>query len=156
MISQKVLRSYLLIAGLGIAISLPLKPAQETAPDSNPSTDWSLPEFPNKPFGANSAADISALPWWVAQGGTLAVDDGSTTSAVAKRTVTWRFNGVVSAADKRFALVAEDAESQPKRYLPGDALPGGERLELIDAQGIRFSLPDEGGDQERKLYVPAE
>lgn len=156
MISQKTLRPYLLIAGLGIAVGSLLRPAQLGPPESNLETDWSLPEPPQKPFGPTVATDISSLSWWGEKHESLAMQGSHEASTVVKRKVAWCFKGVVLMANKRYALVAEDANAQPKRYLPGESLPGGERLEMIDAQGIRFSLPDEGGDQERKLYVPAE
>ncbi|MNG18662.1 hypothetical protein D3C84_1027480 [compost metagenome] len=55
-----------------------------------------------------------------------------------------------------FALIASDAEAPLKRFAPGATLPGGERLERITEQGIRFSLAEDGKNQgfDRKLYAP--
>ncbi|MNF08054.1 hypothetical protein D3C80_2083690 [compost metagenome] len=65
---------------------------------------------------------------------------------------------MVEEGGERYALIAQDGQAPVIRYTQGDALPGGERLERIDVQGIRFSLPQdgEGKDFERKLYAPLE
>ncbi|OPE15479.1 hypothetical protein APA76_27210 [Pseudomonas aeruginosa] len=55
-----------------------------------------------------------------------------------------------------FALVAKSAEGPLRRFAAGATLPGGERLESITEQGIRFSFSQDGNTQgfERKLYAP--
>ena len=159
MTSLKVLRWYLLIGAFGILAGLLMKPTANDSEDSGDSPDWSLPDYPRNTIGSIMGSDIAQMNWWRAEqaNGATTNPDGDA-EAVEKRKVTWSFRGVVEIAGQRFALVAENAQSPVKRYLTGAALPGGELLERVVKQGIRFSLPGDvkGKELERKLYAPVE
>lgn len=159
MISLKILRWYLLIGAFGIVSGLLLKPVTNSLADSSGSPDWAIPDYPKNTIGSIMANDLAQMRWWRTEEANSSKKnaDGSDV-AVEKRKVAWSFRGVIEIAGQRFALVAEDAQSPVKRYLTGASLPGGELLESVDKQGIRFSIPGDvkGKELERKLYAPAE
>ncbi|UTN88170.1 hypothetical protein NMC41_14970 [Pseudomonas aeruginosa] len=70
--------------------------------------------------------------------------------------VDWLLRGIVRDEGGIFALVAKSAGGPLRRFAAGATLPGGERLESITEQGIRFSFSQDGNTQgfERKLYAP--
>lgn len=159
MISLKVLRWYLLIGAFGIISGLLMRPEANNSGDGGESPDWSLPDYRKSNIGSIMANDLAQMNWWRrAPDNSIAKNAGGSETEIEKRKVPWSFRGVVEIAGQRFALIAEDAKSSVKRYLKGASLPGGEVLESVDKQGIRFSLPgdEKGKELERKLYAPAE
>lgn len=159
MTSLKVLRWYLLLGATGIVAGLVLISTPKINAERVDSLSWALPDVDGKSFDAGVTTELANMQWWGDKEGAKAGQESSDASATSlTRKVDWYFRGVVEVSGKRFALIAKDAASPVERFAKGDALPGGEVLESIEPQSIRFSLPQETADggQERKLYAPVE
>lgn len=159
MTSFKVLRWYLLLAAAGIVAGLALISIPTINAERADAIDWILPDVDDKPLDAGVTTELANMQWWGDREDAKPGQDSSNASATSStRKVDWFFRGVVDVSGKRFALIAKDAASPVERFAKGDALPGGEVLESIESQSIRFSLQQETADggQERKLYAPAE
>lgn len=146
----------------GILLALLWQPRAAIPEAPTDAAQWRLPEV--RPVSRNAAipVQIAGMSWWgsaraeaeKAHSARISVDE----QGVARVKVQWLFRGVVVEGEQRFALIAKDASAPLSRHAPGDQLPGGERLERIEGQGIRFSLSEDGATQdfERKLYAPLE
>lgn len=158
MISPHVLRWYFLVAALGIACGLLIKPAPHATGTGESGGAWSTPDYSRTHYDAAISRELADMAWWMAKKEKSSATGKDEDEKTPTQKVSWLFRGVSAASGKRYALIADDAKSPLKRYLPGDSLPGGEVLEIIDRQNIRFSLPgdEKGKDLERKLYAPAE
>jgi hypothetical protein len=123
--------------------------------------DWAPIASPPSFGGMAYTRRLAEMTWWgvevtkgssngeerrISQG-----DDG-----VARVKVDWLLHGVVSDEEGTFALIASDSSTSLQRFSQGAILPGGERLERISKQGIRFSFAEDGEVQDfvRKLYAP--
>ncbi|MEL7939859.1 hypothetical protein [Pseudomonas delhiensis] len=146
----------------GILLALLWQPPAEVPEAPVEAAQWRLPEVRAVSRNAGVPAQIAGMSWWGSAGkaaeqprsARISVDE----KGVARVKVQWLFRGVVAEGEQRFALIAKDAAAPLLRYAPGEQLPGGERLERIEGQGIRFSLSEDGATQdfERKLYAPLE
>lgn len=96
-----------------------------------------------------------------AQEGQVGQVGKSLTKGQSSVVVTWFFKGVISEGMSRYVLVAEDKNAAAQPYIVGDTLPGGERLEDIGVDWLRFSLsaenhleesPDAAAEHNRLLY----
>lgn len=156
--SLNLLRWYLLIALVGVALGLLVKPDPGITSLEEDASEWAPSSYSKNRFDAGVSRELAEMSWWKeVKESSFAVESGEA-EKVPERKVSWSFRGVIVIGEKSYALIADKASSPLKRYLPGDSLPGGEVLEVIDKQKIRFSLPGnrEGKDIERKLYAPAE
>ncbi|AMO75162.1 MULTISPECIES: hypothetical protein [Pseudomonas] len=146
----------------GVLLALLWQPRAAIPEAPAETAQWRLPEVRPVSRNASIPAQIASMAWWgsareeaeKARSARISVDE----QGVARVKVQWLFRGVVAEGGQRFALIAKDAAAPLLRYAPGDQLPGGERLERIEGQGIRFSLSEDGATQdfERKLYAPLE
>ncbi|HEJ9964614.1 TPA: hypothetical protein SMN98_002274 [Pseudomonas aeruginosa] len=121
---------------------------------------WVLAEVPSVAVDTTVAGKLAGMSWWG-----RAVDEereaeskrvSAGVDGVALIKVDWLLRGIVRDEGGIFALVAKSAEEPLRRFAAGATLPGGERLESITEQGIRFSFSQDGNTQgfERKLYAP--
>ncbi|MCY1327343.1 hypothetical protein D9M68_125520 [compost metagenome] len=159
MTSYKNLRWYLLLGVLGALAGVLSRPAFDEPPSPGGGAEWA-PSTPNfVALDESVPARIASMHLWGSEPADgqgkderISVDSGG----VARIKVDWLFRGVIDEPKGRFALIAKDAASPVLRYPLGASLPGGEHLEQIDVQGIRFSLSEdgEGREFERKLYAP--
>ncbi|MCP8464768.1 hypothetical protein NK553_12495 [Pseudomonas sp. ZM23] len=156
----KLIRFYVLLGCAGIAAGLLLQPHPRLDVDASADVEeWALPSVLSRSLNGTAASELGALSWWANPDPPPSNAQASeSASGVTKLKVDWFFHGVIAVGAKRFALVAKDLSSPVERFAVGDQLPGGERLESIGQQGIRFSLSQDRQDKdfERKLYAPVE
>ncbi|HBO4355302.1 TPA: hypothetical protein ACUUB2_003742 [Pseudomonas aeruginosa] len=121
---------------------------------------WVLAEVPSVAVDTTVAGKLAGMSWW---GRTVDEEREAESKrvsvgvdGVALIKVDWLLRGIVRDEGGIFALVAKSAERPLRRFAAGATLPGGERLESITEQGIRFSFSQDGNTQgfERKLYAP--
>ncbi|WP_235600187.1 hypothetical protein [Pseudomonas aeruginosa] len=121
---------------------------------------WVLAEVPSVAVDTTVAGKLAGMSWW---GRTVDEEREAESKrvsvgvdGVALIKVDWLLRGIVRDEGGIFALVAKSAEGPLRRFAAGATLPGGERLESITEQGIRFSFSQDGNTQgfERKLYAP--
>lgn len=139
-----------MLAGL---VWAPVDDAGEMA--SVEADEWFLPVDLAPVRGGAEPDWLAALPWW---GGISIAAPEDTQANLEEREESWRLLGVIEIGSNSFALVQE-AEEQPgalQRVVPGELLPGGERLVRITGQGIRVTVGDNDDSPgiERKLYAP--
>ncbi|WP_169338782.1 hypothetical protein [Metapseudomonas resinovorans] len=159
---QSTLRWYLLFPALTVSFGWLIAPDTEPpgASISN-QDDWvpvSLQPHSVDPAGAKRLAEML---WWGGERSSSETRDkekrvSTGEDGVARVEVAWRFHGIVRDHQGTFALISKGATTPPLRFSRGAILPGGERLELISTQGIRFSLAEDGEIQgfDRELYAP--
>ncbi|MCP1647399.1 hypothetical protein [Pseudomonas nitroreducens] len=158
MILSNILRWYVLVVAVGVAYGFLAKPETHISEAEESSEEWALVEYSRAHYDQNIVHELAQMTWWKEDQETSIAREKEEAEKGSVKKVSWLFRGIVVESGKRYALIAEDAASPLRRYSPGESLPGGEVLEIIDKQDIRFSLPGEkeGKDLERKLYAPAE
>ncbi|MCY1330111.1 hypothetical protein D9M69_157350 [compost metagenome] len=148
---------------IAISAGLVFAPSPDISALASPDREeWVLAEVPVGSIDSSVIGRLAGMQWWGVKATEDEVDSESeriSTGAdgVARVKVDWLLRGVVRDERGVFALIASDAEAPLKRFAPGATLPGGERLERITEQGIRFSLAEDGKKQgfDRKLYAPS-
>lgn len=156
------LRWNLLFLVIAISAGLVFAPSSDISTVASADREeWLLAEVPVGSIDSSVVGRLAGMQWWGVKATEDDVDSESRrisagADGVAKVKVDWLLRGVVRDERGVFALIATDAEAPLKRFAPGATLPGGERLERITEQGIRFSLAEDGKNQgfDRKLYAP--
>lgn len=156
------LRWTFVLFAVATCLGFTLSPSKELSNVVTPDQDsWAPTVSPPSVADMADTRLLAEMKWWggeMTKGssdgeerGILQDDDG-----VARGKVDWLLHGVVSDEEGTFALIARDSSVFPQRFSQGEILPGGERLERILKQGIRFSFAEDGEVQDfvRKLYVP--
>ncbi|MDF5940036.1 hypothetical protein P4234_29605 [Pseudomonas aeruginosa] len=120
---------------------------------------WVLAEVPSVAVDTTVAGKLAGMSWW-GEPWTRSAAESKRVSVgvdgVALIKVDWLLRGIVRDEGGIFALVAKKRRGPLRRFAAGATLPGGERLESITEQGIRFSFSQDGNTQgfERKLCAP--
>lgn len=156
------LRWYFVSFAVATCLGFTFSPSKDFSNVATPDQDdWVPAASPPSIDGMADGRGLVEMSWW----GVEAVKGSSDSEerrisrdddGVATVKVDWVLHGVVSDEEGTFALIARDSGASPQRFSQGAILPGGERLERISKQGIRFSFAEDGEvqDFDRKLYAP--
>lgn len=165
-----IIRWYLILGCLALVAGMAFTPDADVGQISTDEAQWTVPVMPTSSINQGQVMQLTQRSWWggnptaQGQGGSASADpnapkNGRVTydeDGTPRIKVSWFFQGTVQDKTGVYALIAKDAKSAPERFVVGDLLPDGERLERIDGQSIRFSLEDEDEIKnfDRTLYAP--